>query len=109
MNNQLSLRDNRRSQMPSSEDPSGIQGFRDTLALEYALSLSSSEADALAQDLSRLRDSKEGFSTVSYRLLRAVHARQRSNGGSSGLEEQIQPACLRVPSRTRFHSSRQTG
>jgi hypothetical protein len=65
MNDRLSLRDNRRSQIPSSEDASGIQAFRDSLALEYALSLSSSEADALAQDLSRLRDSKEGFSTVS--------------------------------------------
>lgn len=88
MHERMSLRDNRRLEMARSEVASGVQAYRDTLALEYALGLSSGEAEALAQDLVRLRDSKDGFSAVSYRLLRAVHARRRLNDDSPEPDEQ---------------------
>lgn len=106
MHERMSLRDNRRLEMARSEVASGVQAYRDTLALEYALGLSSGEAEALAQDLVRLRDSKDGFAAVSYRLLRAVHARRRLNDDSPELNEQSQRAYLGTPLRARLNSRR---
>ena len=109
MNERISLRDNRRSEILRSEVTSGVQAYRDTLALEYALGLSSGEADALAQDLVRSRNSNEGFSAVSYRLLRAVHARRRLSDDFAAADEQSQRAYLGTPLRARLSSPRKTG